>query len=77
MKGKIQKWGNSLALRIPRHVAERAGLYEGAEVEVEGQGDSVLVKRPKPTLKELVAKITPESLHEETDWGTSVGKESW
>jgi antitoxin MazE len=77
MKGKIQKWGNSLALRIPRHVAERAGLYEGAEVDVQSQEGKVVINRPKIDIDDMIAKITPETLHEEVDWGPPVGKEIW
>ena len=79
-KAQIVKWGNSLAIRIPKNLAEEAKLSEGDNLtlEVEAQGAVALraVNRPK-TLKELVAKITPENLHKEQRWGDAVGAEKW
>jgi antitoxin MazE len=77
MKGKIQKWGNSLALRIPRLVAERAGLHEGSVVELTGQGGKLVVQKPRISIDEMIEKITPETLHGETDWGEPRGNEVW
>ena len=80
MKTRIQKWGNSLALRIPKSFAEEAGLQENASVElslVEGR----LVVQPilsQPlTLKELLRGITDENLPGEWNTGPAVGKEVW
>jgi len=67
----------SLAVRIPRAVAERAGLEEGHPIVIEAL-DGHLELRPVKkalTLEELVAKITPENCHEEIKWGPAVGKE--
>jgi antitoxin MazE len=79
MQTQIGKWGNSLAVRIPRTYAADLHLSDGTEVEV-SVVDGQLVLRPieRPlTLEELVARITPENVHEETDWGPPVGRESW
>jgi antitoxin MazE len=80
MKSRIQQWGNSLALRIPKAMIEEAGLSLNAEVElvlVEGE----LVIKPsykrRYTLEELVSKITEDNVHEETDWGDPQGNEAW
>lgn len=80
MRAKVQKWGNSLALRIPRSLALEAGLSTESPVElvfVEGN----LVVRPVveevPSLDDLVAQITQENRHDELDWGPPVGKEVW
>lgn len=80
MATNVARWGNSLAVRLPRVVAEQAGLREGEplEVRVTESGDVVLSRaRRRYTLDELVSKITPENRHEETDWGPPVGKEIW
>ena len=76
-KSQMAKWGNSLAIRIPKSVAADAGLREGDPVDVAAIKGRVIVKRARkvPTLHELVAKITPENIHKETDWGPPVGKE--
>ena len=75
----VSKWGNSLALRIPAAFADAIGLAEGAEVALKVSGGRLIVK-PAPNkydLKQLVAKITPNNRHDETDWGKPVGKEQW
>jgi antitoxin MazE len=76
---KIVKWGNSLAVRIPTVVLRDAGLQEG-DTLLFGTRNGALVAKPlkkKPTLEELVAKITPENVHEEVNWGPARGKEFW
>ncbi len=64
MRTQIAKWGNSLALRLPRQVAEAAGLGAGAAVDLDVVGGVVHIvpARPRYTLEELLAGITPENL---------------
>lgn len=79
MKTRVQKWGNSLALRIPKAFADEMGFGEESEVEmrlVEGQL-VIAPPRHKVTLEELVAQITDENRPGETDWGSPVGNEAW
>jgi antitoxin MazE len=62
----IAKWGNSLGLRVPRAVAESAGIGEGTRVDIEAQLDgSIVVRKAKPryTLEELIARMTPDNQH--------------
>jgi antitoxin MazE len=79
MQTQVGKWGNSLAVRIPAAYARDLDLKEGMELDVSvAEGGLVLRLLPREyTLDELVARITPENLHEETDWGPAVGRESW
>ena len=80
MKTKMQKWGNSLAIRIPKAFAEEVGLKEESEVDVSlksGKLVVVPVERPALTLKALVAKITEENVHREIDTGPATGREAW
>jgi antitoxin MazE len=80
MKTQLTRWGNSLAVRIPKPVAEAARLRKGdyLVLEVSGPGTvQVRKKKSKPTLAELVRRITPENLHAEVDCGKPVGKELW
>ena len=80
MKARIQKWGNSLALRIPKSFANEVGLQKETPVEVSlADGKLVVtpVTQPKLTLKQLLANVTRENLHHEVDTGSSVGNESW
>ena len=78
MKTRIQKWGNSLALRIPKPLADEAGLDENAEVELTMR-DGQLIVQPAAhfTLEALLAQITPENLHDEIDSGSPLGNEAW
>lgn len=79
-KAQIARWGNSLAVRIPKHVADEAGLREGDDLvlEVEAQG-SVAIKLAEPpqSLADLVSRITAQNLHREAEWGGPVGAELW
>jgi antitoxin MazE len=63
---QIAKWGNSLGLRVPRDVAARVGLTEGARVDVEASDDGRIIitrSRRRFTLEELVAEMTPDREH--------------
>ncbi len=76
----VRRWGNSAAVRIPATTLAAAGLKPDDPVEVREENGRIIIEkaaRRKATLEELVAGITPENLHEETDWGSPVGKEFW
>ncbi|MDD4794060.1 MAG: AbrB/MazE/SpoVT family DNA-binding domain-containing protein [Dehalococcoidales bacterium] len=80
MKTHIQKWGNSLALRIPKSFAIDAGLQKNTSVELslaEGRLIITPAKKPGITLKQLLAMVTEDNLHCETYTGGSEGKEAW
>jgi antitoxin MazE len=80
MKTQLAKWGNSLAVRIPKPIADAAKFSPGEslDLDVEETG-AVTLRKPKhkPTLKDLVSEITPENRHSETDWGRPAGNEIW
>ncbi len=80
MKTRVQKWGNSLALRIPKSFATEVGLQTDSSVEVSlVKGKLVIapiVKR-KLTLRALLAQVTDNNLHREVDTGSAVGREAW
>lgn len=80
MKTRVQKWGNSLAIRIPKVLADDAGLREDAPVELEldlGELRIRALEKPLYTLDELLAHTDGPDPHGETDWGPPVGKEVW
>jgi antitoxin MazE len=79
MKTRVQKWGNSLALRIPRAFAEEAGLHANAAVELSLVDGTLVVKplAPPPTLDELLRGVTDDNLPGEWDAGPATGKEVW
>jgi antitoxin MazE len=79
MKIQIQKWGNSLALRIPKSFAVESKIEQGSTVEVSLESGKIIVfpvEEPEFLLDDMLAKVTPENLHGEIDTGTSVGKEA-
>ena len=80
MQTKIQKWGNSLALRIPRSFAAEAQVEEGSTVDLSLENGGLLV-RPvrarKYILRELLKGISAQNLHGEVSTGGAVGRESW
>ena len=81
MTVRVQKWGNSLGVRIPKAVAIRSRIREGSELNVvydeAGGGRVVLQPVNIPSLKELLAGIEPGDQPELVDWGQPVGKEVW
>ena len=80
MKTRIQKWGNSLALRIPKSFAVEAGIEEDSPVEMSlEKGKLVIVSSRKPefTLKQLLSRVDAANLHREIETGPPVGKEVW
>ncbi|MEM6280694.1 MAG: AbrB/MazE/SpoVT family DNA-binding domain-containing protein [Chloroflexota bacterium] len=75
MKMKVNRWGNSLGIRLPKTIAEQLDLQDGAIVDVELRDDEIVIKRRRYTLDDMLEQITPENVHGETDWGTPTGKE--
>jgi antitoxin MazE len=77
---QVSKWGNSLAVRIPRGIAIEARLAEGDRLTLDLATDGSIVLRSarrRYQLRQLVQRITAKNRHSETDWGTPAGRESW
>ena len=80
MQTRIQKWGNSLALRIPKSFALETGLDQDALVEVTLLDGKLIVtplRTPSITLEHLLAGITDANRHQEHITGEAVGNEVW
>lgn len=79
MQTRIQKWGNSLALRIPKSLAAESHLEQDTLVDGTLQETRLVVTpvETELTLDQLVARITPENRHGEQDFGLPVGREVW
>jgi antitoxin MazE len=77
MKTQMVKWGNSLAVRIPKPVTQEARLKEGDFLEIEAAEGQIELRRATktPTLSQLVSQITPENRYAETSTGPEMGKE--
>lgn len=80
MKLKVRKWGNSLALRIPKALAIEANVASGSTVEMSLSNGELKIKPVEDqeySLDELLSGITDENIHDEVSTGIPQGKESW
>ncbi|MBA2687729.1 MAG: AbrB/MazE/SpoVT family DNA-binding domain-containing protein [Gemmatimonadaceae bacterium] len=75
----INRWGNSLAIRIPKAFAEQAEMEENTSVEIAVEDDRITIRphRKTWTLRELLAGVTDSNKHPENDWGEISGREVW
>ena len=75
---RVQKWGNSLGVRIPRGLAEEIGLGAGTEVSLSAKDGELVLKPSFParlSLDDLLAEVSEANLHASTDTGSAVGAE--
>ncbi len=80
MDTMVQKWGNSLALRIPRSVARDSHLHQGSVVDIVLIAGKIVVKPKRQrhyTLAQLLKGVTRRNRHAAYDWGGRVGQEAW
>jgi antitoxin MazE len=79
VRTRVQKWGNSLAVRIPKPFAEGAGLKPSSEVEVSLERGEVRLSpvRPRWKLHQLLAGVRKKNLHAEVGTGPALGREAW
>lgn len=80
MRARVQRWGNSLALRIPRAFAAETAIDQGSEVELTLEHGRLVVtpvtEQPY-SLDALLAQVTAENLHGEIQTGAAEGEEAW
>ena len=80
METRVQKWGNSLALRIPKPLAIQIGLELNSPVELSLRGKELVIELVRPSglkLDDLLAQVTEHNLHSEIDTGPATGGEVW
>jgi antitoxin MazE len=80
MRVQVRKWGNSLALRIPKPFADEAEVRDGTVVDLslaEGKLVAVRVGAGKFTLKQLLRNVTKDNVHRELSFGDTAGREAW
>ena len=77
MKTVVQKWGNSLGIRIPSLYVREFDLKGGSSVEISKDNGRIIIIPNKTTLESLLSHVTEENKHEYADTGSSVGKEEW
>jgi antitoxin MazE len=79
VRTRVQKWGNSLAVRIPKPFAEGAGLRTSSEVEISLEKGELRLSpvRRRWDLRQMLSRVTKRNLHAEVDSGQAVGREAW
>jgi antitoxin MazE len=80
MQARIQKWGNSLAIRIPKSFAAQSHIDQNSLIEMSVENGKIIllpIAQPKVTLAQLLEGVTEENLHQEVETGASVGQEVW
>jgi antitoxin MazE len=80
MQARVQKWGNSLAVRIPKSFASQSHLGQNSVVEMSVEDGKIIllpVMEQETTLAQLLEGVTTANLHSETKTGTAVGQEAW
>ncbi len=82
MRAQLKKWGNSLALRVPTGLLAELNLSENSTVDLKVEDGKLIIapmqkKKWKYSLEELLAGVSEENIHPETDWGSAVGEELW
>lgn len=76
----VAKWGNSLAIPIPKSVAKQASITEGTSINFSVEDNSIVItpqKRKKYTLDELLEGMNPDKFHAEFETGSAMGNENW
>lgn len=79
MKTTVQKWGNSLAIRIPRNITNETKVYEGCSVNIMVEDGKIILSPAarEYSLQELLNKISDENIHSEVSTGEPEGGEIW
>jgi antitoxin MazE len=80
METRIQKWGNSLAVRLPRHIIQESNAKVGSYLAVEVDDGKIVLElkgRKQYSLRKLLSKVTKKNSHGEIDLGNAKGKEIW
>jgi antitoxin MazE len=80
MKVHVKKWGNSASVRLPASVMAAAALQIDQAVEVRAEHGRIIIEPIRPAaydLDEMLDRMTPETFHEDVDFGPPLGREAW
>jgi len=77
MQTSVTKWGNSLAIRLPKPFADQLGINTENKVEISVEKDKIILRKSTQNLSSLLSKVTKENTHKETPTGPLTGKEIW
>lgn len=76
-KSHVARWGGSLAVRIPKSIAEQWGVHEGSAIEIASRGEQVVMRKRAYNLTDMLDQVTAENLHPEMSAGPALGNEEW
>ncbi len=76
-QSRVSRWGTSLAVRIPKSIAQQLGVREGSTVEMDARGDHVVLRKKSYDLEGLLAEVTDDNLHPEHSSSSPQGEEEW
>ena len=77
MQTVVQKWGNSLGIRIPSLYVKEFNLKNGSTVEITEEDGRIMIVPPRKELNEMLSRVTEENMHSPMETGSSVGNEEW
>jgi len=79
MKTKIQKWGNSLGVRLPKSITEQKALRAGIGVSIVIKDNQIVIepREEELSLESMLSTVSADNLHKETDWSPAKGNEIW
>ncbi|MCI0359167.1 MAG: hypothetical protein L0211_11870 [Planctomycetaceae bacterium] len=80
MQTHVQQVGGDLTVVIPRELADSAAIKDQTPVDIAVENGAIIVRprsQPRYSLADLLAQVTDENRHSETDWGSAVGQEAW
>lgn len=77
MQTVVQKWGNSLGIRIPSLYVKEFDLKNGSPVEITEENGRIMIVPPRKDLHEMLSRVTEENMHSPMETGSSVGNEEW
>lgn len=79
MKATVQKWGNSLAVRIPKNISKDTSVTEGSNIDILVENGNIILspRKKEYSLKELLNNVTTENIHAEISTGEITGGEIW
>ena len=77
MQTVVQKWGNSLGIRIPSLYVKEFNLKNGSPVEITAEDGRIMIVPPRKDLNEMLSLVTEENMHSPVETGSSVGNEEW
>lgn len=77
MQTVVQKWGNSLGIRIPSIYAKELALKNGSFVEISEEDGRIVISPKRISLQDLLSQVSTENIHEPVETGSSIGNEAW